>query len=230
MQAIIIGILITISTILIYLAMNIIYYKYHYTLLLPLLTSTVLIITILILINMPYETFMIGGNWIESLLGPAIVSLAVPLYKQRNLLKQNMLPIILGVMVGVLVGIVSGLVFAKMAGFSEELIVTLLPKSITTPIAIQIANSLGGIPSLTAVFVMIAGFTGVILGPLLFKKMKIETAIGRGMALGVASHVIGTSKAFEYGVEEASISSIAMTLCAIIGSIVGPLIAWLFFL
>lgn len=140
-----------------------------------------------------------------------------------------MLPILGGVMTGVLFGMVSGVLFAKMAGFSKEIVVSLLPKSITTPIAIQIASELGGATSLTIAFVMIAGFTGIILGPTFLKWYRIDTAIGRGIGLGAAAHALGTSKAIEIGEQEASYSSIAMTLSAIIGSIVGPLIAWLFY-
>lgn len=219
---------IIIGTVCIYIAMGFLYFKYNRTYLLPLLTSTVVIISLLLLFSIPYETYMIGAKWIELLLGPAVVALAVPLYKQRDVLKQNLLPIISGIAVGVFVGMVSGVVFAKLTGFSSEHILTLLPKSITTPIAMQIASGLGGIPSLTAIFVMIAGFTGVIFGPYAFKKLRIDTAIGRGIGLGSASHGIGTSKALEYGEEEASMSSVAMTLCAITGSIMGPLIVWLF--
>ncbi|MHA6259695.1 LrgB family protein [Sporosarcina sp. CAU 1771] len=228
MQTEIVALVIIIGTIGTYLAMNILYVKYNHTLLLPLLTSTVIIITLLIVFRIPYGTYMIGAKWIELLLGPAIVALAVPLYKQRIMLKQNLIPVISGIIVGVVVGMVTGVLFAKMMGFSTELTLTILPKSITTPIAMQITSVLGGIPSLTAIFVMIAGFTGVILGPYVFKKLGINTPIGRGIGLGAGSHGIGTSKALEYGEKEASMSSVAMTLSAIVGSILGPLIAWLF--
>lgn len=217
-------------TIVIYLCMNLLYFKYRWNFLLPILTSTIFIIGYLILFDVTYVTYMIGGKWIDLLLGPAVVSLAIPLYKQRSLLKQNMLPIFAGVLVGVIVGMVSGVAFAKMFGFSKEIILTLLPKSITSPVAIQIASGLGGISSLTAVFVMIAGFTGPIFGPHLLKWLKIETSIGRGIGLGAASHAVGTSKALEYGEEDTSMSSVAMTLCAIVGSLIGPCIAWLFYL
>lgn len=220
--------LIVIGTVCIYVAMGFLYFKYNRTYLLPLLTSTAVIISLLLLFRIPYDTYMIGAKWIELLLGPAVVALAIPLYKQRDVLKQNLLQIVSGIIVGVVVGMVSGVLFAKLTGFSAEHILTLLPKSITTPIAMQISAGLGGIPSLTAIFVMVAGFSGVILGPLLFKKLRIDTTIGRGIGLGAASHGIGTSKALEYGEEEASMSSVAMTLCAITGSIMGPLIVWIF--
>jgi len=229
MQIMMYSILFVILTIAVYLAMNLLYFKYRKAFLIPILTTTVGIILILILFKVTYETYMLGGKWIDLLLGPAIVSLAIPLYKQRELIKQNMLSILGGVVVGVLFGMVSGLLFAKMAGFSKEIVLSLLPKSITTPIAIQISSTLGGITSLTIAFVMIAGFTGIILGPTFLKWFGIDTAIGRGIGLGAASHALGTSKAIELGEQEASYSSIAMTLSAIIGSIVGPVMAWIFY-
>jgi len=229
MQIILFSILFVFVTITVYLAMNLLYFKYHKAFFIPMLTTTVSIILILFLFKIPYETYMLGGKWVDLLLGPAIVSLAIPLYKQRELIKKNMLPILGGVLTGVLVGMVSGVLFAKLMGVSKEIILSLLPKSITTPIAIQIATALGGVTSLTIAFVMIAGFTGIILGPTFLKWFRIDTAIGRGIGLGAAAHALGTSKAIELGEQEASYSSIAMTLSAIIGSVVGPVVAWVFF-
>lgn len=216
-------------TIVVYVLMNIFYVKYRRSFLIPILTSTVTMIIILLLFKVPYTTYMIGGKWLDVLLGPAIVALAVPLYKQQDVLKKNVLPIIGGVSVGVVVGMLSGVLFAHLFGFSQDIILSLLPKSITTPIAIQITAAVGGISSLATVFVMIAGFSGVIFGPLLFKWTRVDTAMGRGIGLGAAAHALGTSKAIELGEQEASMSSVAMTLCAIIGSVLGPVLVWLFY-
>jgi len=210
--------------------MNAIYFRFQRDYLLPILTSTVAIILFLIVFNISYETYMLGGKYIDSILGPAIVALAIPLYKQREVLKLNLVPIFTGITVGVVIGMGSGILFTKVFGFSTEIILTLLPKSITTPVAIQIASTIGGVSSLTAVFVMIAGFTGAIVGPTLFKFVKVNTAIGRGIGYGAASHVIGTSKAIEYGEEAGSMSSVAMILCAVVGSIIGPFMVWIFLL
>ena len=223
------SILFLVLTVVVYFMMNILYVKYYKPLLLPILTSTVVIILILVLFNVPYETYMLGGKWVDALLGPAIVSLAIPLYKQGDLLKKNLLPIVAGVFAGVLTGMVSGVLFMKLFGFSKELVFTLLPKSITTPIAMQIASGLGGIGSLAAVFVMIAGFSGGVFGPTFLRWTRIHTPTGRGLGLGVASHAIGTAKAIELGEQEASVSSVAMTLYAILGSLIGPVIAWIFY-
>ncbi|MFD1928191.1 LrgB family protein [Sporosarcina siberiensis] len=228
MQIIMISLSFILLTVVIYYVMNVVYFKFKRDYLLPILTSTIVIILILLIFNIPYETYMLGGKYIDSILGPAIVALAIPLYKQREVLKQNLVPIIAGVTVGVVIGMSSGIVFSKAFGFSTEIILTLLPKSITTPVAIQIVSTIGGVTSLTAVFVMIAGFTGAIVGPTLFKIIKVDTAIGQGIGYGAASHVIGTSKAIEYGEEAGSMSSVAMILCAVVGSVMGPLMAWIF--
>jgi predicted murein hydrolase (TIGR00659 family) len=227
MERTLIAILIIVLTVVMYLVMNRLYFRFHYPILMPAITAAVAIVLILIGFNIPYQTYMIGGDWINLLLGPAVVSLAYPLYKQRVTLRENLVPIMGGLFIGTVVGMASGILFAKYLGFSKEIIYTLLPKSVTTPVAMQIASDLGGIPSLAAIFVMIAGFTGVIFGPSLLKVLRINHFIGQGVGFGTASHAIGTAKAFEYGEKAVSMSSVAMTVCAVIGSLLAPLFAWI---
>lgn len=228
MQRTFIAILIIVLTVMMYLVMNRLYFRYRYPILMPAITAAVAIVLILIGFHIPYQAYMIGGEWINLFLGPAVVSLAYPLYKQRVTLWENLLPIMGGLFIGTVVGMATGILFAKYVGFSKEIIYTLLPKSVTTPVAMQIATDLGGIPSLAAIFVMIAGFTGVIFGPLLLKVLRIQHFIGQGVGFGTASHAIGTAKAFEYGEKAVSMSSVAMTVCAVIGSLLAPLFAWIF--
>lgn len=217
-------------TVSVYLLTNYLYVRYRKTLLNPVLASTVILVLVLVVGNIPYDTYMTGGSWIGTLLGPAVVALAVPLYKQRSLLFSNLGPIVSGIAAGVVVGMASGILFTQLFRFSEELVLTVLPKSLTTPVAMQIASNLGGIPSLAAVFVMVAGFTGYIIGPVLLKWLHIDSAIGRGIGLGTSAHGMGTAKAFEYGQQEASMSSVAMTLSAVFGALLGPVAAWLLLL
>lgn len=228
MQQSLIAIIIILGTVVVYLAMARIYARFPNPISIPVLTATALIILLLILSNISYDEYMIGGKWINSLLGPAVVALAYPLYKNRHILISYIYPIIIGVLIGLFSGMISGILIAKVFGINRDLILSIIPKSITTPVAIQIATDLGVEPSMTMVFVMIAGFSGVILGPLFLKWSRINSSIGRGIAFGSASHALGTSKAFEYGELTASISSVSMTLCAVLGSIFGPLIAWAF--
>ncbi|WP_153732982.1 LrgB family protein [Sporosarcina obsidiansis] len=216
-------------TVMMYFIMNAVYVRLRSPFLVPILTTTIMVIVILTTFNVPYDTYMVGGKWIDALLGPAIVSLCIPLYKQRDIIKRHLFPIISGVVVGGIVGMVTGVVAARLVGFSNELLASILPKSITSPIAMQIADELGGIPSLATVFVIIAGLAGILIGPPLNKWLKIDTPLGQGIGLGVGAHAIGTSKALEYGEQTASMSSVAMTLSAIIGALIGPLFGiWLF--
>ncbi|WP_169834352.1 LrgB family protein [Paenibacillus donghaensis] len=213
----------------IYLMMSVIYRRYHLPFLIPALTATAAVVAILLWFKIPYDTYMIGGQWINQLLGPAVVSLAYPLYKQRHVLVQNLPAILGGTIAGLLVGMFSGLLLAAGLGFSKSYVLSLLPKSITTPVAIQISDSLGGDSSLTSVFVMVAGFTGAIGGPYIIKLFRIRSEVGIGIGFGTASHALGTAKALEYGEQSVSMSSVAMTVCAVVGSVIGPLVAWLMY-
>lgn len=228
MQEFFIAVFIIVATVALYLVMAKVYVRFSYPILIPVLTTTVFVILLLLAFHISYDEYMIGGKWINSLLGPAVVALAYPLYKQREMLVKYSVPIIGGVFVGLFAGMISGLVFAEVFGVDRSLILSIIPKSITTPVAIQIATGLGGVPSMTVVFVMIAGFSGVILGPLLLKWIRIKSSLGKGIALGSASHALGTSKAFEYGELTVSMSSVSMTLSAVLGSVFGPIVVWLF--
>lgn len=215
--------------VLIYLLMSMLYRRYRLPVLLPALTATFTVVVLLMGFHISYETYMIGGDWINRLLGPAVVSLAYPLYKQRHVLWKNLPAILGGTVTGLMVGMFSGLLMAAGLGFSKLYVLSILPKSITTAVAIQISSNLGGDSSLTSVFVMIAGFTGAIGGPYIIKLFRIRSESGIGIGLGTASHALGTAKALEYGEESVSMSSVAMTVCAIVGSIAGPLVAWIMY-
>ncbi|RID84061.1 LrgB family protein [Peribacillus asahii] len=223
-----IAILIITLTVIIYLAMNRLYVRFSSPLLSPILTTVLIIIAFLICFHIPYNTYLIGGKWINFLLGPAVVALAYPLYNQRKMLMKHLAPIVTGVCIGLFVGIISGSILAFVFGLHKDMILSLLPKSITTPIAMEVSAQLGGIPAITVVFVMIAGFVGVILGPSFLKWSRINSDMGKGIALGSASHALGTSKASEYGELSFSMSSISMALTAILGAIIGSFIPFFF--
>ena len=152
-------------------------------------------------------------NGSHELLGPSVVALAYPLYKHIGLIIKHFKIIISCIFTGMIVNMVSilSLLLYNFPGFNEVTL-SAIPKSITS--AIMVANQIGGIPSLAVVFVMMAGFSGIILGPYLFKWFNIQSELGRGMALGNASHAIGTSKALEYGATTGSISSTGMISCS----------------
>lgn len=229
MNTVVVALSMILLTVALYFVMNAVYVRLRSPFLVPILTTTAAVILVLVLLDIPYETYMVGGKWIDALLGPAIVSLCIPLYKQRQVISKNLLPIFGGVIAGGVIGMLTGVLAARVAGFSNELLASILPKSITSPIAMQIAEELGGIPSLATVLVIIAGLAGILMGPFINRLFNIDTPVGQGIGLGVGAHAIGTSKALEYGEQTASMSSVAMTLSAIIGALAGPLFGiWLF--
>ncbi|AQX56633.1 LrgB family protein [Priestia flexa] len=214
-------------TIVIYLCMNRLYLYLSSPFFFPVLTATVLIVFLLVNFHISYNTYMVGGRLINYLLGPAVVSLAYPLYNHRYTLKKSVWPILVGTITGLISGMVSGFIFAKIFDIERILILSIIPKSITAPVAIEITAELGGIPSMTVLFVIIAGLTGVIFGPFILKLFRINTPLSKGISLGSASHVLGISKASEYGEISLCMGSVSMTLSAVLGSIIGPFMAWL---
>lgn len=215
------------GTIFTYNLMKKVYIKFYTPFMVPIVTSTLFIVIFLLLFHIPYETYMGGGKWIVHLLGPAVVALAYPLYKQIDTIKKYGVSIVTGVFVGTFIGIMSGIGLALLFGIEPLTLLSLVPKSVTSPVAMDIAQVIGGNPTLAAVFVMVAGVVGAVLGPYLLKWMRVNHFIARGIGFGTAAHGIGTSKALEMGEKEGAISSIAMTLSTIFASILSPLLVHL---
>ncbi|WP_043932616.1 LrgB family protein [Bacillus sp. EB01] len=215
-------------TVVVYFAMAKLYKRYSYFYLLPIVTTTLLLIVILLFFDIPYKQYMAGGKWVNSLLGPAVVALAYPLYKQRYFLKNHLFTILSGVLIATISGMVSIGLLAKILGINHTLILSIIPKSLTTPVAMEVAEGLGGNASIAIFSVIMAGILGAIAAPAIFKFMRVHSPIGRGIALGSASHAMGTSKAAEYSELTFSMSSVAMALCAIIGTFIGPIVVWAF--
>ncbi|GGP14833.1 LrgB family protein [Oceanobacillus neutriphilus] len=188
----------------------------------PIFLSTATIVIFLILTGIPYETFMIGGQWIDIFLGPIVVSLAVPLYREIHLIKKYAGAISIGIFAGSLTGVFTGIAGAKLLGFEGWLIQSVAAKSVTAPIAISITDTAGGNVSLAAVFVMIAGVSGAMFGPVILKICRIQHPIAKGLSFGTASHAIGTAKALENSKIEGAISVLSMTISAVIVSFLVP--------
>ena len=189
----------------------------------PLLTATILIICFLKIFNIDFDTYNNGGQFINIFLGPATIVLAVPLYKKLNLLKENFLPIFSGILVGSLVSVLSVISIATFLGLDNSLTVSLLSKSVTTPIGIEITNSLGGSSSITVLAIVLSGIIGAIVGPTVFKVLKINNPISMGVSLGTASHAVGTSKALEIGEQEGAMSSLSIGVAGIVTVFLAPL-------
>lgn len=195
----------------------------------PILTSTILLIVILVFANIPYEEYMKGGQVINFFLGPAVVAMAFPLYSQWDVIMKYKKTIICSVFVAMIAGMVSVVLLCYAFGLNEEVLRSFLPKSITSPVAIQISEMIHGIPQWTVLFVIVAGIAGAIGGPVIYRLLHVTTPVSRGVAMGSAAHGIGVSKLAEYGELTLSIGSVAMTLSALLGALLCPLVIFLFF-
>jgi predicted murein hydrolase (TIGR00659 family) len=225
----ILSILIIGITIAVFFLMKWVYGRFPHPILVPVFTTTIVLVCLLLVTNTSYNIYMDGAKWINELLGAAIVALALPLYDHRETLKKNALTIFFSVLVGSVVGMTSGILLGISAHVNKELIFSLAPKSVTTPIAMEISEMVGGTPALAAVYVMVAGISGAMFGPYLMKVLKIKHPISKGIGFGTASHAIGTSRALENSTIEGAISSIAMTVSAVITSFLCPIILSFFF-
>lgn len=202
--------------------------RYPNPLLMPILTTSIVMVLGLLLLHIPYDDYMEGGKYIQHVLGPAVVALGFPLYNQWDKVKKYKYTILSGILIAMISGLLSIYTLLAIFKLNKKLILTALPKSITTPIAMQVSDTIGGIPPLTAVLVMIAGFTGALLGPLMYKLGRINSPISRGIAMGSASHGVGTAKLSDYGELDLSIGSLSMGISAVIGAVVCPIFVYLF--
>lgn len=195
----------------------------------PLLIAITLVILFLKLTNISLESYNVGGKYISFLLGPATVILAVPLYKKLNLLKKYIFPIIIGILTGTSVGLISVLILSKLFNMDKELMFSLIPKSITTPIGMEVSKQLGGNTSITVAAIIITGILGAIIGPIIFSICKIKNEIAVGISLGTASHAMGTAKALELGETEGAMGGLAIAISGLLTVFLAPLIVKLFF-
>lgn len=210
----------------VYLLCQQLFRKTRIALLHPLLTATGLIILFLKSFDIPYESFKEGSSFVNFLLGPSVVALGYVLYEQIRYIKGNVISILTSIFVGSLVGIVSVMAIAYEMGADNVLIASLQPKSVTTPIAMGIAEKAGGIPSITAVVVVAVGIFGSIIGPVLMRMMGIDSKIAKGLALGASAHGLGTSIAIQMGAIEGAISGLAIGLMGVMTALLVPVVSW----
>ncbi|MED1203026.1 CidB/LrgB family autolysis modulator [Heyndrickxia acidicola] len=208
-----------ILTVVIFVLCKKLYKRWKSLLLSPILICPIVLIILLMAFHTQYPTYNSGAKWLTKLLGPATVAFAVPMYKHFQLLKKHGVEIIVSLAVGSFTAIVSSFLIALWMKLSPNLINSLVPRSITTPIAMDISKTIGGIPTMTAVFVIITGLTGSILGPILIRLISIRSSTAKGLLLGMGAHGAGTSKAFEMGELEGTFASLAMVVAAIISII-----------
>ena len=190
----------------------------------PVAIAVVLIAAVLMATGTPYAIYFEGARFVHFLLGPATVALAIPLYSQLPRLRRMALPLMVALVVGSLTACLSAVAIAWSLGASLESVRSLAPKSITTPIAMGVAEKIGGLPSLTAVLVVTTGIFGAIAASTLFNTLRVKDPAIRGFALGVAAHGIGTARAFQISEETGAFSALAMCLNGIVTALFLPLV------
>ena len=186
----------------------------------PLAIAIILIIAFLLIFKIPYASYNIGGQMINMFLPPITALLALSIYKERNRVKKNFFPILMGTLVGSVVSVLSIILMVKLFKVDSKVGISLIPKSVTTPIAIALADSFGGIQGITITAVMIPGLLGNILSPYLVKLFHFTDPTTIGVAIGTSSHALGTSKAIEMGEEIGAISGIALSFSGILTVII----------
>ena len=190
----------------------------------PLLVSIVGIILFLSATKIPYESYKKGADSINFFLGPVTIILAVPLYKQFELFKKYILEIFIGIGCGVVVSFISIKIIGSLTNANIDIINSLIPKSITTPMGISLTNTINGVESITVVSIILTGILGAIIAPTIFKIGKINHPVAKGIALGTSAHALGTSKAIELGEVEGAMSGLSIGISGIITVILIPII------
>jgi len=190
----------------------------------PVLLTTTVIILVLMAADIDYEAYNAGGRVISFLLGPAVVALAVPFYRQLEKIRKNTFAVLASVLTGCVVGIISASGLALLFGGSELAARSIAPKSATTPIAIGISEIIGGTPPLTIALVVLTGIMGAVAGPQLVRLVRIRSDFAIGLAVGTASHGLGTARALKDGELEGAMSGVAMMLNGLLTAILTPLI------
>jgi predicted murein hydrolase (TIGR00659 family) len=194
----------------------------------PVAVAVVILVVVLLVSGTDYETYFDGAQFVHFLLGPATVALAVPLFAQWKRVRRSVLPMAAALVAGSLTAVVSAVGIAMILGASRESVMSLAPKSVTTPIAMGIAEKIGGLPSLTAVLVILTGIIGAMTATPLLNLLGLKDFAARGFAIGVASHGIGTARAFQVSELAGAFAGIAMGLNALATAVIVPLLVRFF--
>ena len=190
----------------------------------PLLIAILGIILFLSITKIPYESYKLGGDRINFFLGPVTIVLAVPLYKQFDLFKKYLLEILIGISCGVVVSFISVKLIGHFTNADVDIINSLIPKSITTPMGISLTKTLNGVEAITVVSIILTGILGAIISPIIFKIGKINNPVAKGIAIGTSAHALGTTKALEMGEVEGAMSGLSIGISGIITVILIPII------
>lgn len=212
-----------ILTVLVYAVTKRMYRTLHFVLFSPILTSLLLLVFILASFHLSYRTYNQSASWLTDLLKPATVAFAIPLYKHFHILRKHAAEIVSGIAAGVVTAISSSVLLATSMHLQASVVNSLAPRSITTPIAMDVAREVGGVPVMTAVFVILTALIGLLAAPVVIRLLHIRSPLAQGTLYGTGAHGIGTSRAFEIGGLEGTISSLSMILAALFTLVLAPL-------
>lgn len=193
----------------------------------PMIISVAFIIVVLSVFRIPYASYYVGGSLVNLFLVPATACLAVSIYAKLELLKRYWLPVLVGCVAGVAASVGSVLALCRLFGLDRAMVMSLLPKSVTTPIAAAVAESHGGVVSIAVAAVIVTGILGNLLAPAMIKLFRVRDPVAAGLAIGACSHALGTAKALELGETEGAMSGLAMGLCGLLTAIAALLFEFL---
>lgn len=186
----------------------------------PLLITCVIVGAVLVIFHISVEEYNTGGGFLTLCLTPATIALAVPIYRQLEILKKNLFPILAGALVGSLVSIGSVYILGNLFGLDSQIVRSLLPKSVTTPIGVALSNSLGGLSAVTSLAIIITGIVGAVCIPAVLKMFGFKHPVATGISIGTASHAVGTSRALELGEVEGAMSGLAIGIAGLLTAII----------
>ena len=215
-------------TLIAYQAAKAVYIRaHHHPLTTPMPLAVLMLVLVLWASNTPYERYFEGAKFVHFLLGPATVALAIPLYGEWARLKRMVVPLTLALLIGSATAVALAVSLAWALGASHATVMSLMPKSVTTPIAMAIAEKIGGFPTLAAVLVLLTGVVGAVFGPIVLRWVKITDPAAQGFAMGLAAHGIGTARAFQSHPTAGAFSALAMGMNALLTATVVPIMVQL---
>jgi predicted murein hydrolase (TIGR00659 family) len=214
------------ATIGVYLAAKKLHRRWRRWWVAPLTATPAILMVTVWLLHTSYADYIRGTHWLVALLGPATVAFAIPIYEQRALIRSHWPVLFVSVVAGSTTAMLSAWALASMLGLGGVLRLSLLPRSMSTPFAMAVSGDIGGVPDLTALFVILTGIFGAGLGETLLTRLPIRSALARGALLGVGAHAAGTAKAHEIGREEGSVAGLVMILVGLFNLLAAPALAY----
>jgi len=190
----------------------------------PVILAPVLLISLALLAHIGYGEYIRGTHWLLALIGPATTAFAAPIYRQRALIRQHWPVLLAGMVAGTGASIASAYGLALALGLDRAMMLTLIPRSVSTPFAMSIAGTIGGVPALAAVFVIVTGVIGAVLGEFLIYRLPLRSALSRGALFGAGAHAVGTNKAYQLAPEDGAIAGLVMVLSGIGNVLIVPLL------